>query len=942
MPVEMAGAGVVEAAWHSPTDVNLGSGDVLTKITVNDIVYGSAVTPSDVTVSITQNGTKVGEGTLVALNAYGALSDYDDLKYAVKQLDKSVGTHTASLTLKGDGTKLKGQKTVSFTYKISKPTSTTMNIYADYTGTDLAPSPISVGKSVRLNAFLGSSNTDPYEGDDAVITYTLGQGSEEYLSVSDEGRVTGLKRTTSFIPFVKVTCTAPSILDEPKTQNIYFSVDAGNSAVYVENTKMNISVGGKKSIDAKDYAGTLTYRALTVGTYTNAADVVNAPSNEESDLVSVDAAGVVTGLKSSTGKAYVYVIDTVKSGEYNDGVAMVTVTVSQNDGSLKLASTEVSVSVKGTESVAWTSDSNGAVSAVSVDGTVATATVSGSNVVVSGVGKGSTFVKVKQAPSTKSLTDPTVDGKYPETEVVLAVTVTGTSGAFDISTDPVTVEMDGWETINFSGAIDSSLVTAVVKDGGKGDAKVTAVPGEKTGTGYVKIEALKQGELTVVVTDPGNTQVAETVKEIAVTVVGTTSSFTINPEKVESLTVNEKTTALYIGQAGTVTATPVSGTSGSVAALVNNGKIEITGLTAGDAAVAVKDSGSDTVAASEKTIAVKVVQRDSEFKLTSDKADIKANGTANIGYTGNKGTVTTSIKSGNGVVSISGNKVTGLKEGTAVITVTDPGNAEYKGASYDFTVNVTKNASSFALNATSASVKYGAKYTIGWKNAAGSVTVTSGNSAVATADSKGVVTIKKPGTASFTVKDSGSDTVAASTKTFKLTVTQATQNVTIGFKSGSTKVGGTAVYTISGIKTSAPAVTSGNKKFATISSKSKTQIKVKCVAAGTAKITVKVPGSTNYKAVTKTFNVKVTAASQTLKVSPTSVTLASRGKSKKLTVTGNKTKVTYKSSNTNVAKVASNGKITAIKKGSCYVTVTAAKSSNYTAATKKIKVTVGK
>ena len=77
-------------------------------------------------------------------------------------------------------------------------------------------------------------------------------------------------------------------------------------------------------------------------------------------------------------------------------------------------------------------------------------------------------------------------------------------------------------------------------------------------------------------------------------------------------------------------------------------------------------------------------------------------------------------------------------------------------------------------------------------------------------------------------------------------------------------------------------------------------------------------------------------------MTPGSVSLASKGKTKTLKVTGAKTKVTYSSSNKKVATVNSKGKITAVKKGTCYITVKAAKSSNYKAASKKIKVTVKK
>ena len=331
------------------------------------------------------------------------------------------------------------------------------------------------------------------------------------------------------------------------------------------------------------------------------------------------------------------------------------------------------------------------------------------------------------------------------------------------------------------------------------------------------------------------------------------------------------------------------------------------------------------------------------FQLDADKATLEAGKSGTIGIKAKAGDVTAKVKSGEDVVTLKDLNVTAVSSGTAVIEVTDSGNSAYGALTKEYTVTVTKKAASFKLNATSASMTYGGStYKIGYTNNAGKVTFTSGRTSVATVSSAGVITAKKPGNATITVKDPGNGSTKDSSLSFKVTVKKADQSVKAAFKSGSTKVGGTAKYTLTGVKTSAPTVTSNKTSVAKISSKSKTAINIKAVKAGTAKITVKVPGNTYYNAKTITFNVKVTAASQTIKVSPTSVSLAKKGATRQLKVTGAKTKVTYKSSNSKIAKVDSKGKITAVKKGKCTITVTAAGTTSYSKATKTVSVTVQK
>jgi uncharacterized protein YjdB len=195
----------------------------------------------------------------------------------------------------------------------------------------------------------------------------------------------------------------------------------------------------------------------------------------------------------------------------------------------------------------------------------------------------------------------------------------------------------------------------------------------------------------------------------------------------------------------------------------------------------------------------------------------------------------------------------------------------------------------------------------------------------------------KAGTATVTVTDAGNSaygsksidmtvTVTKNASTFKLTKASASVKYGNTHKIAYTNAAGTVTYA------------SANKAIAKVSNKGV----ITPVKAGTTKITVKDAGSTAKNGATKTFTIKVTKAGQTLKVNKSSITLANRGKQATIKVTGAKTKLTYKSSNTNVAAVSSKGLVTAKKKGSCKITVTAAGTTKYNKATKTVKVKVSK
>ena len=130
---------------------------------------------------------------------------------------------------------------------------------------------------------------------------------------------------------------------------------------------------------------------------------------------------------------------------------------------------------------------------------------------------------------------------------------------------------------------------------------------------------------------------------------------------------------------------------------------------------------------------------------------------------------------------------------------------------------------------------------------------------------------------------------------------------------------------------------SDKTSVAAVDSKGNVTIK----GAGTAKITITAVAGNGYKEAKKTVTVKVARGNQTVSGTKTSYTAALGSKAFSL---GAKApgKLTYKSSNTRVAVVDRYGKVTAKAVGTAKITISAASSSNYNAATKTVTVKVTK
>lgn len=205
---------------------------------------------------------------------------------------------------------------------------------------------------------------------------------------------------------------------------------------------------------------------------------------------------------------------------------------------------------------------------------------------------------------------------------------------------------------------------------------------------------------------------------------------------------------------------------------------------------------------------------------------------------------------------------------------------------------------------------------------------------------------KNAGTYSVTVTGKG-DYVG--TGTAKYTIAKAANTLKIKPKTATVKyskvrekaqtlgVAKVINFTSKGQGTKTYVKKSGNKKI-TINKKTGKVTLKKGLKKGTYKVTVKVKatGNTNYKPSTEktvTFKVKVFAPTPTTKLSKKYVTIC-KGTSYKLKLTGTKaSEVKWKSKNSRVAKVKK-GKITAVKKGTTYIT------AKYKGKTYKCKVVV--
>lgn len=215
---------------------------------------------------------------------------------------------------------------------------------------------------------------------------------------------------------------------------------------------------------------------------------------------------------------------------------------------------------------------------------------------------------------------------------------------------------------------------------------------------------------------------------------------------------------------------------------------------------------------------------------------------------------------------------------------------------------------------------------------------TSNNKKIATVDKNGYVTAKSKGVARITATTTdGSNLSATCTVTVKQMVTMIvnTMNINRGSKNVNRKlpvmVGNNATNKTLNYR-------SGNSKVVSVNAKGQITAKKK----GTATVSVKTTDGTN---IVVYYRVTVKQLVTSVKLNKKAISLKAKGKAKQKTYTlkatvtkdANNKKVKWTTSNKKVAVVNSKGKVTAKKKGTCYISVTSTDGSRKSA---KCKVTV--
>ena len=364
----------------------------------------------------------------------------------------------------------------------------------------------------------------------------------------------------------------------------------------------------------------------------------------------------------------------------------------------------------------------------------------------------------------------------------------------------------------------------------------------------------------------------------------------------------------------------------SVAEVDDSGNV--TAKKKGTATITITAAETKNYKKTEKEITVTVVK--GTQAITASDLSLTYQETGLINVSGNVGDLT--YESANEKVATvdTDGKVTATGAGDTVILITALETDNYNKATKEITVNVAKAAQ--PITASDLFLTYPETGLINVSGNAGDLTYESANEKVATVDTDGKVTAAGAGATKILITAVETGNYKKTTKEIRVNVAKAAQS--IAATDLSLTYPNSGKITVSG---NAGDLTyeSADEKVATVD----TEGKVTAKGAGDTKITITAKETDNYKKATKEIMVSVARAAQTITASDLSLTYPNSGK---ITVSGNEGSLTYKSSNTAVATVDSAGKVTAKGGGTARITITAAATSNYNAATKTITVKVAK
>jgi uncharacterized protein YjdB len=444
----------------------------------------------------------------------------------------------------------------------------------------------------------------------------------------------------------------------------------------------------------------------------------------------------------------------------------------------------------------------------------------------------------------------------------------------------------------------------------------------------------------VTITGAGSTTIVALVPASTAYLAGSASKSFIVSKNTNTVTLATIPAKYITDTAFSVSATATNGTityssSNTAVATINaSGVVTIVGL--GNTTITASVAASANYLAGTASKPLVVSKQPNVVTLAAIPAKHVTDSAFTVSASATNGTITYS-SSNTAVATINGSgTVTLVGAGSTTITASVAASSNYLAGSASRVLTVSTQANVVTLASIPAKYVTDPAFTVSATATYGTIVYTSSNTAVATIDSTGLVTLVGAGNTTIIASVPASTGYAAGSASKSFNVSKKPNTVTLA--SIPSKFVTDSAFTVSATATNGTIVySSSNTAVATID----TTGKVTLVGAGSTTITASVPASASYLAgaASKSFIVSKNANTVTLATIPPKY-ITDTAFSVSATATNGI--ITYSSSNTAVATINASGVVTIVGLGSTTITAAVAASSNYLAGSASKSFTVSK
>lgn len=434
---------------------------------------------------------------------------------------------------------------------------------------------------------------------------------------------------------------------------------------------------------------------------------------------------------------------------------------------------------------------------------------------------------------------------------------------------------------------------------------------------------------TVTPVGAGSTTITATVASSATYLQGAASKSLIVSKKANTITLAAIPSKYVTDTAFSVSATATNGTinytsfNTGVATIDSTGKVTLVG--AGSTTITASVPASTGYLAGSASKSLTVLKNTNTVTLATIPAKYITDTAFSVSATATNGTIGyTSSNTGVATIDAAG-LVTIVGLGSTTITASVPVSATYLGGSASKVLTITKQPNVVTLAAIPGKYVTDTAFNVSASATDGTINYSSSNTAVATINGAGTITLVGSGSTTITASVPASANYLAGTASKSLIVSKKVNTITLAtipskfvtdaaFAVSATATNGTIVYT------------SSNTAVATIDSAGT----VTLVGAGSTTITASVPASAGYFAgsASKSFTVSKNANAVTLAAIPTKYVT---DPSFAVSATATNGTVVYTSSNPGVATIDSAGTITLVSAGSTTIIASVPASASYLA-----------